>query len=405
MNESVLERLTQVNPDMEIWWDSSPLVFKSWVKDMVAAAPQEKKASLDEQLNRIYVLDDPAQSLVRGCTTNPPLSLTAVKNDPALWNEWIDDLIASNPGLELNEYFWLTYKEVIRRGAEMMMPIWEASGGRFGYISGQLDPRLLTDVDKMVETAQEIRAIAPNLMIKVPASTEGVEVVRILTSMAIPTNVTTCFTIPQIWAVANAAAAGVEIAKEKGIVMDNWRAVITMMIGRLTENPALEQQAQRRGIQLTWADKHWLGIYIFRKAFHLLKDNALPSKMLACSMRYGPLVGGKNHFWDIEKIAGDIVYTMPPYVLKPLFQKCGELTFDEEILYEDVPYEVIDKMSKIPYVLQSWDENGMEIDQFNSHPATIATAEIFSKASLGLEQYVGERLAVVTGKKVKNVSA
>lgn len=405
MNESVLERLTQVNPDMEIWWDSSPLVFKSWVKDMVAAAPQEKKSLLDEQLNRIFVLDDPAQSLVRGCTTNPPLSLTAVKNDPDFWNEWIDDLIASNPGLELYEYFWLTYKEVIRRGAEMMMPIWEASGGRFGYISGQLDPRLLTDVDKMVETAQEIRAISPNLMIKVPASTEGVDVVRILTSMAIPTNVTTCFTMPQIWAVAQAAAEGVEIAKENGVEMDNWRAVITMMIGRLTENPVLEQQAQRRGIQLTWADKHWLGIYIFRKAFHLLKDNALPSKMLACSLRYGPRVGGKNHFWDIEKIAGNIVYTLPPYVLEPLFQECEDLKFDEEILYEDIPYEVIDKMSKIPYVLQSWDENGMEIDQFNYHPATIATAETFSKASIGLEQYVGERLAVVTGKKIEKINA
>ncbi len=405
MNESVLERLTQVNPDMEIWWDSSPLVFKSWVKDMVAAAPQEKKSLLDEQLNRIFVLDDPAQSLVRGCTTNPPLSLTAVKNDPEFWNEWIDDLIASNPGLELYEYFWLTYKEVIRRGAEMMMPIWEASGGRFGYISGQLDPRLLTDVDKMVETAQEIRAIAPNLMVKVPASTEGVDVVRILTSMAIPTNVTTCFTLPQIWAVAQAAAEGAEIAKENGVEMDNWRAVITMMIGRLTENPVLEQQAQRRGIQLTWADKHWLGIYIFRKAFHLLKDNALPSKMLACSMRYGPRVGGKNHFWDIEKIAGDIVYTLPPYVLEPLFQKCEDLNFDEEILYEDIPYEVIDKMSKIPYILQSWDENGMEIDQFNYHPATITTAETFSKASIGLERYVGERLAVVTGKKIEKINA
>jgi transaldolase len=405
MNESVLERLTQVNPDMEIWWDSSPLVFESWVEEMVAAAPEDKKALLDEQLNRIYVLDDPAQSLVRGCTTNPPLSLTAVKNDPEIWNEWIDDLIASNPGLELSEYFWLTYKEVIRRGAEMMMPIWKASGGRFGYISGQLDPRLLTDVDKMVETAQEIRAIAPNLMIKVPASTEGVDVVRILTSMAIPTNVTTCFTMPQIWAVAQAAADGVEIAKENGVAMDKWRAVITMMIGRLTENPVLEQQAQRRGIQLTWADKHWLGIYIFRKAFHLLKDNALPSKLLACSMRYGPQVGGKNHFWDIEKIAGDIIYTLPPYVLEPLFQKCEELTFDEEILYDDVPYEVIDKMSKIPYVLQSWDENGMEIDQFNNHPATIATAETFSNASIGLEQYVGERLALVTGKKVEKIGA
>ncbi|MCJ7535917.1 MAG: transaldolase family protein [Anaerolineales bacterium] len=404
MNESVLERLAQVNPDMEIWWDSSPLVFESWVKDMVAKAPPEKKADLEEQLNRIFVLDDPAQSLVRGCTTNPPLSLAAVQNNPQGWNEWIDDLIASNSGLGLQDYYWLTYKEVIRRGAEMMMPIWEASGGRFGYISGQLDPRLLTDVDKMVETAQEIRAIAPNLMIKVPASTEGVEVVRTLTSMAIPTNVTTCFTLPQIWAVAKAAAEGVEIANEKNVDMGLWRAAITMMIGRLTEHPALDQQAQRRGIQLTWSDKHWLGIYVFRRAFHLLKDNALPSKMLACSMRYGPIVGGKNHFWDVEKIAGDIIYTLPPYVLGPLFNKCEDLTFEEEILYDDVPYEVIDKMSKIPYVIQSWDENGMEIDQFNHHPATITTAEAFSKASAGLESYVGERMEVVTGKKVANVS-
>ncbi len=405
MNESVLERLTKVNPDMEIWWDSSPLIFKSWVNKMVESAPAEEKANLDEQLNQIYVLNDPAKSLVRGCTTNPPLSLTAVKNDPDLWNEWIDDTILSNPGLDLEDYFWLTYKEVIRRGAEMMMPIWEASNGRFGYISGQLDPRLLTDVDKMVETAQEIRAIAPNLMIKVPASGEGVEVVRTLTSMAIPTNVTTCFTLPQIWAVANAAADGLKIAKENDVDMSKWRAVITMMIGRLTEHPALVQQAERRGIHLSWADKHWLGVYIFRKAYQLLKDNALPSKMLACSLREGPLVGGKTHFWDIEKIAGDIVYTMPPYVFEPLFQKCGDLAFQEELLFDDVPYEVLDKMSKIPYVLQSWDENGMEIDQFNYHPATVATAEAFSKASIGLQGYVGDRLAVVSGKEVEKTSA
>jgi transaldolase len=79
MNESVIERLTDVHPDLEIWWDSSPLVFESWVKKMVAAAPPTKKAILEEQLRRIYVSDDPSSSLIRGCTTNPPLSLTAVK--------------------------------------------------------------------------------------------------------------------------------------------------------------------------------------------------------------------------------------------------------------------------------------------------------------------------------------
>jgi transaldolase len=395
MNESVLDRLTYVHPDMEIWWDSSPLIFEAWVKKMVDEAPAAKKAILEEQLSRIYRLDDPSKSIIRGCTTNPPLSLGAVKSDPAFWNEWIDALIVDNPGLTQHEYFWLTYREVIKRGSEMMLPIWEATEGRYGYISGQLDPRLITETEKMIEMAKEIRAIAPNLMIKVPASTQGVEVVKVLSSLAIPTNVTTCFTLPQIWAVANAAAEGVKIGEKNGVDMSKWRAVITMMIGRLTENPELDIQAERRNIKLSWSDKHWLGIYVFRKAFQLLKENGLPSKMLACSMRDGPLVGGKYQFWDVSKIAGDIVYTMPPYVLDPLFKRCEDMTFQEEILWDDVPDEVLYKMSKIPYVLQSWDENGMEIDQFNTHPATIATAEAFSKASIGLEEYVGGRMAVV----------
>ena len=240
--------------------------------------------------------------------------------------------------------------------------------------------------------AKEIRTISPNLMIKVPASTEGVDVVRELTSLGIPTNVTTCFTLPQIWAVANAASEGVAIANKNKVDLSGWRAVITMMIGRLTENPVLDEQAARRGIALSWTDKHWLGIYVFRKAYKLLKDNGMPSKILACSMRHGPLVAGKHHFWDVEKIAGDMVYTMPPYVLEPLFQDCSDLTFSEEIVKDDVPQSVLDKCRQIPYVLQSADENGMEIDQFNDHPATVATAKAFIRASVGLEEYVSERL-------------
>lgn len=405
MTPSVLERLIQIHPDLEVWWDSSPLVFKGWVKKMVDGAPPPRKATLQEQLERIFVVDDPAKSLIRGCTTNPPLSLTAVKSDPAAWNAWVDDLILSTPGLTRYEYFWLTYKEVIRRGANMILPIWEASGGRYGYISGQLDPRLLTETEKMIETAKEIRAIAPNLMIKVPASTQGVEVQKVLTSMAIPTNVTTCFTLPQIWAMANAAKEGVAIAERNKVDMSKWRSVITMMIGRLTENPVLDEQAARRGMTISWADRHWLGIYVFRKAYRLLQEHGLPSKMLACSMRDGPMVAGRYRFWDVEKIAGGIVYTMPPYVLEPLFQRCEDLPFREEIWLDDVPKDVMQKLSKIPYVRQSWDENGMEIDQFNSHPATIATAESFSKGSAGLEEYVGERMAAVGARQAVSASA
>ena len=146
----------------------------------------------------------------------------------------------------------------------------------------------------MIKDAQEIRAIAPNIMVKVPASTQGVEVVKAVTALGIPTNVTTCFTFPQIWAVAQAAAEGVKIGQKNGVDMSKWRAVITHMMGRLIETPALDEQAARRGITLTWSDKHWFTIYVFREAFKLLKETGMPSKMLACSMREGPLVGDKS---------------------------------------------------------------------------------------------------------------
>jgi hypothetical protein len=44
-------------------------------------------------------------------------------------------------------------------------------------------------------------------------------------------------------------------------------------------------------------------------------------------------------------------------------------------------------------ILDRMGENGMEVDQFNTFPATVATAELFSQASTGLENYVGERMS------------
>lgn len=394
--DSIIERLASTHPDLEVWWDSSPLVFESWVQKMVDAAASNRRPALEEQLRRLYVADDPARSLFRGCTTNPPLSLKAVQNAPAFWSSWVDNLIESNPDLNPKECSWLTYKEVVNRGAEMYMPIWEASGGRFGWISGQLDPRLFTEVEQMVKDAQELSSLSPNVMIKVPGSAEGMQVLEILASKAISTNTTVCFTLPQMLASARATKAGMETAQQQGVDLSRWRAVITMMIGRLTERKPLVEQAQRRGIDMTWEDRHWFGIAVFRRAYRALMEGGFPSKMLACSMRPGPLVAGKRRFWDVEKLAGGaIIYTMPPYVLEPLLEIGDELVFEPEIEYDDVPDDVLYKMSQIPYCLQAYDPNGQWLEQFNEHPSTVYTVEAFSKASAGLEDFVGKRLAVV----------
>jgi transaldolase len=402
MTTSVIERLLEANPRLEIWWDSSPLVYDKWKQRLLDSVPPAKRPLLEQQLIRLFDVDDPAAGLVRGCTTNPPLAYDAVKTDPDFWNEWIAVAIHDNPGLDPKEIAWLTYEETIRRGAQIMLPIWEASDGRFGYISGQLDPRLFTAIDVMVSAAEELHSLSPNVMIKVPASTEGISVLRILASKGIGTNTTTCFTLPQILASAEATREGVALKQmgnyyaSEGVDLSQWRAVITMMVGRLTENPALDVQARRKGFELSWQDKHWFGIAVFQRAYRLLRDEGFPSKLLACSLRQGPYVAGRQRFWDVEYLAGDVVYTCPPYVLEPLFQECDDLTFEADALDKiQVPPRVLDKLLQIPYVVQAYDPNGMWLEQFNPHPATVATIKSFSKAMDGLEEYVGKQFARV----------
>jgi transaldolase len=187
---------------------------------------------------------------------------------------------------------------------------------------------------------------------------------------------------------------GIKIAQQNKVDLSHWRAVITMMIGRLTEQEALDIQAERKHITLSWQDKHWFGIAVFRRAYKILTQNGYASKMLACSMRPGPNVAGKQRFWDVQKIAGgDIVYTCPPYVLEPLFEMGDNLDFHAEI-EERVPADVMKKLMQIPYCIQAHDPNGLALEQFNTHQSTLSTVETFSKGFAGLEEFVSKRMVV-----------
>lgn len=240
--------------------------------------------------------------------------------------------------------------------------------GPVGLDIWPIGSRLITETEQMIKDADELHALSPNVMIKAPASMQGVEAVK--------------------------------IAEKKGVDLGRWRAVITMMVGRLTERKALMEQAARRDIELSWQDKHWFGIAVFRRAHRLLTEGDYVSKMFACSLRHGPVVAGKTRFWDVQKIAGDIVFTCPPYVLEPLFAFGDDLVFRYEI-EDEVPPDVMDKLMKIPYCIQAYEPNGLALEQFNDHPATKYTVEAFSKACVGLEEYVGERIALKkSGRKV-----
>ncbi|MFH1490595.1 MAG: hypothetical protein ABII06_16930, partial [Pseudomonadota bacterium] len=117
-SKSVAEKLWEVNPEAEIWWDSSPLIFGNWRTKMIQAASD--KDEMTAWLDRLYHKDNnPEDNLLRGVTTNPPLSFAAIKDNPEYWAKWIADRVRRDGCKETEVVFWETYKEIVKRGAEI----------------------------------------------------------------------------------------------------------------------------------------------------------------------------------------------------------------------------------------------------------------------------------------------
>jgi len=397
MKKNPFERLMETHPGLEIWWDSSPLVYDSWAEGVMKKAAPGKAEDIRENLKRLYDPEHPEKTLFRGVTTNPPLSLGVIKARELFVNQIIDGFIEQNPSVNKESLFWMTYKEIVRRGAEMYLEVFKKSGYRYGYLSGQVDPRNLTDKEKMISEALELASLSPNVMIKVPGSREGYEVIRFLTSKGISTNNTLTFVLPQLMACAKAVKEGLEIAKKNRVDLTRWRSVITHMTARYGDLGDLRNEAESLKINLSEADVRWAEIAIFKKAYRLLKERSYPSKMLICSLRISPETDGKKHCWHLEKLAGgDIVFTCPPSFIEGVFEYLDGTEFRPQI-DEEVPKAVLDKLLRIPYFEKAYEEDGLTPDEFISHTAMIATAKEFSKATGEMVDFVAKRLTTKCG--------
>jgi transaldolase len=397
MKRTPLERLMDTHPELEIWWDSSPLVYAFWAEGLIKKAPADRAGELQGQLKRWFDPEHPEQTLFRGVTTNPPLSLAVIKTRESFAARLVDDLIEKDPCIDTEALFWQTYKEIVRRGSEMVLGVFQHSHYRYGYLSGQVDPRAVFNRERMIAQALDLAKLNPNVMIKVPGSQQGYDVIQFLTSKGISTNNTLTFTLPQLMACAKAVMAGLEIAKQNGVDLSRWRSVITHMAARYGDLGDLRKEADGLGIELSEADVRWAELAIFKKAYRLIEERGYRSKMLICSMRISPVLDGKKHCWHLEKLAGGkIVFTCPPSFIEGFFETFGDIEFRNQI-DEEVPQVVLDKLLRIPYFERAYQEDGYSPDEFNTHPALVATATEFSKATETMIDFVAKRLAAKCG--------
>ena len=389
------ERLVDISPGMEIWWDSSPVVFDNWCRKLLDKADPADRNLLKTQFSRMYDKDDPQNQLFRGVTTNPPLSLQAIQTNPAYWTGVTKDIVSENPGLDSEGLFWKLYKTVVKAGSEMYLPLFEASGYKEGFLSGQVDPRSVFDKDAMIRQAEEIAAINPNVMVKIPGSMQGYEVIEYLTSKGIPTNNTLSFVLPQLVDCADSVERGLETARRNGVDLSRWRSVITHMEGRFGNLGGLKDLAQEKGVELTDGEIRLAELAVFKKAYKYLIDNDRPSKMLACSLIVGPTVDGENRVWHLEEKAGaNVVVTCPPtFIDKVLFLPGVEkISFKQDRILEDIPGKLMEKLMRVPYFERGYAEDGYTRDEYNSLPALQRTAEQFSRATDEMVDFAGECL-------------
>jgi len=388
--KSAMQRLSETSDNMELWWDSSPLIFDTWKKEMLEKAEPSRKERLEKQLKVLFDTENPQDTLFDGVTTNPKLTRKVLDLLPDMVAPIVDEIIEGNRAKSDYLLAWKAYKEITKKGAALYMPLFEKSGYKKGYVSAQVDPRLVTDIKKMLHQALELKELSDNIMVKCPGSHEGIYLTEILTSLGIPTNETLVFHIPQVVAVAEAVKAGLENGRKNKVDYSQWRSVITIMIGRFEERPEFEESARSAGIELTEELKRWSGIAIAKKAHQILNDpsNGYSSKLLLCSARPGP---GEGNVYHIEKVAGgNMVYTLNPEIIDDFMTICdGKEIYGQ--MEEPVPAGIMSRLKEIPYFMQGYEIDGIKREDFVDHTSFIMTREQFSDSMAEIEEYIVER--------------
>lgn len=390
MLENAWRRIQALNPETEIWWDSSPLVWPNFVESYTKGLPEADRAWFKKEVDGMFLDAPVSQWAFKGCTTNPPLSWGVLQKRTDEWIAIIKEKKKSYKGKTQYGLFWEVYKETVKLGAEKFLPLFEASNGKLGHISGQVDPNFIKDEARMKEMADELAELGPNVMIKISASTSGIPVFKYLAAKGIATNATTCFNVPQIMAVANAVNEGITEHRKQGKERHGWRAVITQMSGRLEDSAAFRGYIDKNNMEINPLELREASNAVMKRCIKLFGERKLPVKMLMCSARKHLGFDGTITYPHADMFAGSpMVFTCPPDMI-------GDILYhyrNREIpngWARPLDSKVMDKLLKIPFFVKSYEEEGYSIEQFDEIVPLIENSAVFAKATNEMIAFVGK---------------
>ena len=190
-----------------------------------------------DDLSRPMVREGELQKLldtraVVGVTTNPSIFSKAL-SEAADYDEQVRELAAE--GVDVDEAVYRITTTDVAEACDLLRPVYDRTGGQDGRVSIEVDPRMAADTAATVEMAERLWATIdrPNLLIKIPATVEGLPAITQVIAQGISVNVTLIFSLDRYRGVMNAYLTGLEQAREAGRDLSSIHSVASFFVSRV----------------------------------------------------------------------------------------------------------------------------------------------------------------------------
>src|ERR1700729_2068104 len=218
-----------------------------------------------------------------GATCNPVIVLDVLKKEAHLWNDRIRALATELPTATEEEIGWKLVEEISAKRAELLRPAFAQHKGRNGRLSIQTDPHYYRNSTALLEQALRFDALAPNMIVKIPATHAGIAAMEEATYRGISINATVSFALPQCIAVAEAIERGLKRREKEGLDISSMGPVCTLMVGRLDD--WLKVFAHRENIIVDPGYLEWAGVAVFKKTYELYQKRGYRLRLLSAAFR------------------------------------------------------------------------------------------------------------------------
>lgn len=169
---------------------------------------------------------------VTGMTSNPTIFQKAISKGSE-YDDQLRELARSQRSAY--EIYEALAKQDVQHAADQLLRVYNETSGKDGYVSMEVDPQLAADTDKTIEQARRLwsELDRPNVMIKVPATPEGIPAIETLITDGINVNVTLIFGIDAYEQVMGAYLGGLQARREAGKPLRNIASVASFFVSRV----------------------------------------------------------------------------------------------------------------------------------------------------------------------------